>query len=179
MLNNSISLNEVLLSCESTLKLEYSADASVDETIKDAIDRLENTYQVTLDKSVFDIANESQLSADNINLFLRDVKQCLANLSLFFSLKLYHKDFDVFLADVSYLGYNKNQLLTALQYLQDKSFYKQHRDTIINPLANNLNTNVSMCTIKRLFIILLMFDKLGIPEGVSCVAQLLYIGGLA
>ena len=177
MLNNDISLNNILVSFESTLKIEYAAESTVRETLDDAKARLENVYQVTLDKSVFDIINESQLSADNVSLLMRDVKQCLADLSLFMNLKLYHKDFDMFLADVNYLGYDKGKLMNVLKYCQDKKLFKQHRENIISPLNNTLN-NISMCTIKRLFIILLMFNELGIDEGVSIIAQLLYLGGL-
>lgn len=177
MLNNNIALNNILVSFESTLKIEYTSECTVRETLDDAKARLENVYQVTLDRSVWDIINESQLSADNISLFMRDVKQCLADISLFINLKLYHKDFGMYLADVNYLGYDKSKLMNVLKYCQDKKLFKQHKENIIQPLSNTLN-NISMCTIKRLFIILLMFSELGIDEGVSIIAQLLYLGGL-
>lgn len=177
MLNNDISLTKILVSCESTLKIEYSAEGTVKETIDDAVARIENVYQITLDKSVFDIMLESQLNADNISPLLRDIKQCLADLSLFLNLKIYHKDFDMFLADVNYLGHDKRELMNILKYCQDKKLFKQYSENIIQPLSNTLN-NISMCTVKRLFIILLMFDRLGVVEGVSIVAQLLYLGGL-
>ena len=67
--------------------------------------------------------------------------------------------------------------MNVLKYCQDKKLFKQHKENIIQPLSNTLN-NISMCTIKRLFIILLMFSELGIDEGVSIIAQLLYLGGL-
>ena len=38
--------------------------------------------------------------------------------------------------------------------------------------------NVEMSQIKRLFIVMLVMEKLGIHEGVAACAQLLYIGGL-
>lgn len=176
MLDNIIAFNNILVSIEGTLKIEAS-EASVKEIIDAAVERLENAYGVTFDRDIFTLQAVNQLTADSINLLLKDIKQCLAELSLFISLKLYHKNLGLSLADVNYLGYAKNQLLTALKYLQDKSLSDQHIKEVITPFYTTLN-NISMCSVKRLFIIMLMFYRLGIPEGVSIVAQLLYIGGL-
>ena len=49
MLNNNIALNNILVSFESTLKIEYTSERTVRETLDDAKARLENVYQVTLD----------------------------------------------------------------------------------------------------------------------------------
>lgn len=177
MFDNDISLNSILVSIEGTLKIEHTEEAKVDDVLLAAKQRLENTYSTVFDKDVFTLQSESQLTSDNINILLKNVSQCLAQLSLFIELKLYHKNLGIALADVNYLGYSKEKLLVALRYLQDIDEYYKHHEVIIQPLHNTLN-NISMCTIKRLFIILLMFDDLGIIEGVAIVANLLYIGGL-
>lgn len=177
MLDNQISLNNILVSFEGTLKIEHLEEARVEDCIRDAIARLEETYGTKLDKSVYALMDENQLTADNLNLFLRDIKACLEQMSLFIQLKLYHKNFAVTLADVNYLGYAKKSLLTALKYLQDATEYTRHRDDVITPLYNTLN-NINMCSIKRMFVVMLMFDRLGIDEGVAIMAELLYLGGL-
>ena len=177
MFDTEVSLQNILTSIEGVLKIEYAEDIRVDEVINKAIERLENTYGTTFDKDVYTLQQENQLTADNINLFLRDVRACLEQLSFYISLKLHHKNFSITLADVNYLGYAKSQLLTALKYLQDCNLAKAHHEEVITPLYNTLN-NISMCQVKRLFIDMLMLDRLGISEGVAIVAQLLYIGGL-
>jgi hypothetical protein len=177
MLDNTIAFNKILVSLESALKIEASGELKVDETLDAAIDRLENTYACTFDRDVFSIQDENALMADKIDLLLKNVKQSLAELSLYINLKLYHKNLGISLADVNYLGYEKLQLITNLKYLQDEDLYKQNGDDITKSLSNTLN-NTPMCSIKRLFIVLLMFHRLGIAEGVSIVAQLLYLGGL-
>lgn len=178
MLDNTVSLNSILVSLEGVLKLEASGELKVDEILDSAIARLENAYNnCSFDRDVWTLQAENQLTADHINHLLKDIKQCLEQLSLYINLKLYHKNPNVALSDVNYLGYAKTQLMSCLKYLQDADLSRQYRSTIIPPLHNTLN-NISMCTVKRLFIVMLMLDRLGIDEGVSIVAQLLYIGGL-
>lgn len=177
MIDNMLSINNILVSLEGTLKLEASSDLKVSEIIDAAVQRLENTYAITLDRDVYAIQEENQLTADYIDSLLRDVKECLAQLSLYIEMKLFHKNLGLTLSDVNYLGYSKTQLLTALKYLQDKDEYKKHGAEVIQPLCNTLN-NISMCNTKRMFIIMIMLDRLGITEGVAIMAQLLYLGGL-
>jgi hypothetical protein len=177
MFDDTISFNNILTSLESTLSIEMSGDMRVDETINAAVQRLENTYACTFDRDVYSLQSESQLMADNINLLLKDVQQCLAMLSLYTNLKIFHMNMGITLSDVNYLGYAKESLLTALKYLQCETEYKKHADDIITPLYDTLN-NIPMCSVKRMFIIMLMFARLGITEGVAIMSQLLYIGGL-
>lgn len=177
MIDNDVSLSQILVSLESVFKIEVTGEQNVDEIVTAAIQRLENTYGVTFNKDVFTLQSENQLVEDNINLLLKDVRQCLAQLSLYIQLKLYHKNIGVTLADVNYLGYAKSQLLTALKYLQDETQYKKHHESIVSSLFNTLN-NISMCSVKRMFICLLVMEKLGITEGVAIMSELLYIGGL-
>lgn len=177
MFDDTISINSVLTSLESTLSIEMSSDMKVSEIIDAAIQRLENTYACSFDRDVYALQTESQLTADNINLLLKDVQQCLAMVSLYTNLKLFHANMNITLADSNYLGYAKEQLLTALKYLQYEDTYKKYSEDIITPLYNTLN-NVAMCSVKRMFIIVLMLARLGITEGVAILSQLLYIGGL-
>lgn len=177
MLDNIIAFNNVLVSLEGTLKIEASGDMQAKEIIDAAVARLENSSGITLDRDIFTLQAENQLTSDRVDLLIKDVKQCLAELSLYISLKLYHKNLGFSLADVNYLGTSKTHMCTSLRYLQDKDQYALHSNDIIQPLYNALN-NISMCSVKRLFLVLLMFDRLGIQEGVAIVAQLLYLGGL-
>lgn len=177
MFDSDVSLNNLLVSMEGVLKIEYTAESRVSDVIQKAIDRLENSYGTTFDKDVYSLQRENQLTADNINLFLRDIRTCLEQLSFYVELKLFHKNLGISLADVNYLGYAKKQLLTALRYLQDENLAKAHHDEVITPLYDTLD-NISMCSTKRLFVQLLMLDKLGVTEGVAVLAQLLYLGGL-
>ena len=178
MLDEKIALSAILVSLEGTLKIENDAETKVEQIVSDAIDRIENTYNFTLEENdVFALQAESQLIADNIDILLNDVRKCLSDVALFLQLKLFHKNLQISLADVNYMGYAKTQLLTSLSYLQDETEAKRHADDIIKPLHNALD-NVSMCTIKRLFIIMLVLHRLGIHEGVAIIAELLYVGGL-
>ena len=176
MYDNNMSFNNILTSLESALSIEMT-DSSVADIVQAACDRLENTYAFKLDKDVYTIQAESQLMADNVEILLREVKQSLAMISFYLNLKLFHTNMGITLSDVNYLGYAKKQLLTALKYLMYEAEYKKHSDEVIMPLYNTLN-NITMCSVKRLFISMLTLHKLGISEGVSIIAQFLYVGGL-
>ena len=89
---------------------------------------------------------------------------------------MFHRNIGISLADVNYVGFAKATLLQSLKYLQDIDCY-QKREAIIRPLTTAL-TNVEMCTIKRLFTILLVLERIGVSEGVCVIAQYLYLGGL-
>lgn len=177
MFDNSISFNNLLTSLEGTLMVEMSGDMKVVDIVDAAIDRLENRYACKLDRDVFSLQSEGQLMADNIELFLKDLQHCLASMSFYTSLKLFHANMAIMLADVNYLGYAKGQLLTALRYLMYETEYQKHADDIMKPLFTTLD-NIPMCAIKRLFISILILYRLGVSEGISILSQILYLGGL-
>lgn len=177
MFDHTASLNSIMHGMEGVLKLEYIGEAKVSETIEAALSRLEDAHGFPFDKDVYTLQSESQLCNDEISRFLNDVRNCLEQTSFYINLKIFHKNHTLTLADVNYLGHSKKQLLTALKYLYDVDEQKLHRDDVIKPLYNVLN-NINMCSVKRLFIIMLMLDRLGITEGVAVYAQLLYLGGL-
>lgn len=177
MFDNNISLQSILTSMESALSLEMSGELKTADLVNNAVERLENQYACTLDRDVYSIQSENQLMADNINLLLRDVKQCLAEMSLYISLKMFHMNMPISLADVNYLGHDKEQMLTELQYLMYEREYKKYAEEIIPTLYVALD-NIGMSSVKRLFITMLMLYRLGISEGVSVLAQVLYLSGL-
>lgn len=177
MLDSSYSMQTILNSLEAVLQIEYAEELRVQDVIDKAIERLENRYGTTFDRDVYSLQQENQLVASNIDVFLRDIRSSLEQLSFFIQLKLFHKNSSFTLSDVNYLGYAKTQLLTALRYLQDEKLAKSHHTEVITPLYNTLD-NIHICSVKRLFVDMLMLDRLGIAEGVATVATLLYIGGL-
>lgn len=177
MLDDRISFNKVLVSLESTLKLEVMGDNTTQQTIDNAVANLENTYHCTFDRDVWLLMGESQLSSVSLSQLVNNLQQALAELSLYIELKLYHKNLAISLADVNYLGYAKEQLNSALKYLQDVKLAQPNRQEYIKPYYTTLN-NIPMCMVKRLVIVMLMLDRIGVYEGVAIVAQLLYLGGL-
>lgn len=177
MFDNDLSINNVLISLEGVLQLEAVEEATISEVIESAVHRLENKFAVTFDRDVYALQSANQLTAESLSYFLKDMLQALSQLSMYNQLKIYHKNLTFTLSDINYLGYSREQLLTALRYLQDSTEYKKHHDDIVKPLYTALN-NIPICSVKRLFIIMLMLDRLGVVEGVAIVAQLLYLGGL-
>ena len=170
MLADMFTLQQVLLSFENTLRIEYT-ETDVSRIIKVSKQKLENAYQCRLDQPVYTVQAQNELVSENLNVFLQELAECLKQLTALTSISMFTKKPPINLADVNYLGFT-----TALKYLQDRVCYEK-RSTIVPALVGALN-NVEMSQIKRLFIVMLVMEKLGIYEGVAACAQLLYIGGL-
>lgn len=175
MLTDMFTLQQVLLSFENTLRIEYT-ETDVARIIKTARQKLENAYQCRLDQPVYTVQAQNELVSENLNVFLQELAECLKQLTALTSISMYTKKPPINLADVNCLGFTSETLTTALKYLQDRVCYEK-RGTIIPALVSALN-NVEMSQIKRLFIVMLVMESLGLFEGVAACAQLLYIGGL-
>lgn len=173
----STALNECIVSLENVLKLDYGTDRTVADVLTTAKQNIENTYGVEIgDKTIYEVQAENQLSAQNIELFLRDLTLALQQLALFTSVAIYDKQVPISLADVNYVGYASDQLITSLAYMMDKDLYATHHKEIVAPLTLSLDS-VPLNSVKRLFTIVFMLDKLGVYDGASVVVQLLYLGG--
>lgn len=175
MLIDNLSLKSVLVSFESTLKIEYTDSATTKQLLDDAISRIESTYNVSITKDIFTLQAENKLLADTLSLLLRDIQECLKQMTLYTSLCMFSNSIGISLTSVNYLGWARNNFMCALKYLQNKDMYAKRADTITKFTAALDNTPV--CQIKRLFVIMLMLERLGIAEGVAIVAQYLYLGG--
>ena len=178
MLKDKISINKILENLEGVLQLEPNDMETPDVIIRNAIRSLERSHNCTLDKDVYTVQAENALTAGSLDGFLRDVTRCLEELALYNNLSMVHGNVPFNLADVNYLGVGKPTLVVSLQYLLNDKSYRKMRSSVMKPIKHSL-AQVTMCQIKRLFYIMLMFDELGIYEGASIVAQLLYIGGAA
>lgn len=175
MISDLISLDQILLSFESTLKVEYD-ERETRKIIQSSITRLENAYKVSIDTDLYTLQSKNQLVAENLNMLLMQIAECLKSLSLYVDMSMFNRSICISLADVNDLGLGRDALVTTLKYLQDKYLY-QKRDTAIPSLVAAVS-NIDMCTVKRLFIIMLILERLGIMEGVSVIARFLYLGGL-
>ena len=175
MISDIMSLTSILINFEQVLKIEYN-EMSSDRIIRSAKAKLENTFQVTFNKSVYELQAENRLVADTLNMFLEQVIDALRSLSLYVDNCMFNNNVPINLADVNYLGFDASSLKVGLRYMQSAKTYSQ-RENIINPLRAAVS-NIEPCDIKRLFIIFFMLDELGINEGAAVVARLLYLGGI-
>ena len=96
--------------------------------------------------------------------------------SFLFQNGMYHHSIPITLSSVKYLGLGKVALQTILRYFQNEDEYYLSKNTIPQ-LVLGLD-GVDMCTVKKMFIILLVLDQLGITESVSVLAQYLYYGSV-
>ena len=104
MLTDMFVLQDVLLSFEATLRIEYTEN-DVSHIIKDAKRRLEAAYSCRLDKPVYTVQAQSELVSDSLEDFLRQVAECLKQLTAITSIALFTSKPPINLADVNYLGF--------------------------------------------------------------------------
>lgn len=175
MLKDYLTLDSILMSFESVLKLEYD-DKDTRKLLDSAIRKLENAYGVTLSDTLYTIQAQNMNVAENIESLIKQVMECTKTLSLYINVSLYNQSIGVNLATVNYLGFDKQVLKTALKYLQVSDLYEEGTKSI-EAIMGALN-NTGMCSVKRLFLIMLLLMRLGITESSAVVAQLLYLGGL-
>ena len=175
MLFDTLSIDSVLQSFETTLKIEYR-EKQTHAVISNALSALESAYKVTLNKSLYELQTENQLISDNVTMLLGQITDCCKSMALYVHVSMFNKCIGISLAEVNYLGFAKANIMQGFKYLQDKDLYEK-REAIITPLTSSL-TNLDMCTVKRLCTILLVLERLGVAEGVAIIAEYLYLGGL-
>lgn len=176
MLMDKYSLQDALLAMESALSISYDA-GSVEEIIKDAHAHVEKFCNVRLDTDIYTVQAQNAFAASPIEALLDRIAAGSERIAFISSISLYTKKPPISLADVNYLGYTAETLLSALRHLQDRILYAR-RESIVRSITSALN-NVELCQVKRLAIIMLVLEDLGIPEAVAICAQLLFIGGIS
>ena len=177
MLTDAFTLPQALLSLENTLRIEYTEN-DVSRVIKDAKQRLENAYQCRLDKPVYTVQAENALVSENLNVFMQELSAGYKQITALISHSIWEKHkIPLNLADVNYLGFTSETINTLLNMLCDSSSFERKGNSLA-AVTNALNS-VEMCQIKRLFIVMLTLDELGMTDVAAACAQLLYLGGKA
>ena len=174
MLHDMVDLKNTVLSFENVLKLEYTEN-DVKSTINDAVKKLENVYGVRITgKTLYDLEAENANVADVINNLLQQILDCTKNITFLFQSGMFQHDIPVSLSEVKYLGLGKDALQTILRYFQNIDEYYM-ASMAVSQIMLGLD-GIDMCIVKRLFIIMLMLDTLGVREAVSAIAQYMYYG---
>lgn len=174
MLRNSVSLSDVILSFGNTLRIDYNL-TDVREIRDESIRQLENIFHVKIDKSLYDLQSENKFVSKEVEMLLQEIVENLKSMSLLLSISTFDKHYGNSLKDIKYMGYDRKTLMTCLKYLQDEKLYKR-RGEFFESIVLGVNS-VYMCSTKKLFIIMIILERLGIEEGVSIIANYLYLGG--
>lgn len=174
MLKDMVDLNTAILSFESVLKIEYEETDTV-RVISSSVTKLENAYGMRIGcKSLYDLQIENVNLADSVQNLLMQILEATKTISFLFMGGMFNHDIPVSLSTVKYLGLGKTALCSILRYFQNSNEYYLARNAV-KQIEIGLD-GIDMCTVKRLFIILLVLDKLGVEEAVSVLAQYLYYG---
>lgn len=173
MLGDMVDLSTAVLAFETVLKIEYD-EPDTKKVIQNAIRKLETAYGMRIEgKTLYDLQSENINLADNIQNLLQQILECTKTVSFLFQNGMYHHSIPITLSSVKYLGLGKVALQTILRYFQNEDEYYLSKNTIPQ-LVLGLD-GVDMCTVKKIFIILLVLDQLGIAESVSVLAAVLIL----
>ena len=144
--------------------------------IKRAKENLENRLQCKLTESVYTLQAKNALVSQSIDAVLNGVSAGIELLATLYAMSIYLKDRKNFdMADVNYLGQDRGRLATGFKMLADRVYSRQAHDEMMAAIKSQLN-NMTMNQLKRLLLVMIMFDELGIDEGVATCANLLYLG---
>lgn len=176
MLADMVHLPDILVSLETTLRIDYS-ETTVEKILDKALRSLSEAYQRDFtEKTVYEIMAKSMVSAESMEILCHRIMSDLASLSFYESCTTFKRRSDISLARINFLGYTAPALRSVLKYLQFESAYEEGAMAL--PAIIQGCNNLAFCEEKRLFIILLLLDRLGLREGVNVVARFLHIGGL-
>jgi hypothetical protein len=173
MIRDTLSLQEILIGFENTLKIDYK-ERDINKLIVSTRQKLENAFSVKFTTDLYELQVSNRLVGDSISILLGQITECMKSLSLLLCVSLFDKRYGDTLRDVNYLGFAPTNLIGALQYLQDITLYERRKE-FFGTLTLSLN-NLEMCSIKRLLVIATILESLGIKEGVALIAQYLYAG---
>lgn len=175
MIKESLNLPDILLGLENALKIEYNEKDA--EKIKfKSRQRLEAAFQVRIVGSIYETQATNRLVGDNLSLLLANVTENLKSLALLLSVAMFDRKLGMTVRDVNYLGFAKQDLQAALKYLQNEVLYESR--TSFFPRLTQQVSYVEMSSIKRLLVIMIVMEDLGIKEGVSLISQYLYLGSM-
>jgi hypothetical protein len=176
MLKDMVDLNAVILSFETVLKIEYD-EPNTKKVIDNSIKKLENSYGMRIaGKSLYDLEVENSNLADTVHNLLHQILECTKTLSFLFQAGMFQHDIPVSLGMVKYLGLGKESLQTILRYFQNADEYYLAKNAV-SQLMMGLD-GIDMSTMKRMFIIMLALDELGVREAVAIIAQYMYYGSV-
>lgn len=176
MLSNMTVLTDNLLAYESVLRIEY-IERGTEEIIASAIRKLENKYAIKLVGTTLGEASRTNTHvAKIVETLLKQVLDCSKTTSFIFMCGMFNHNLPITLGAVKYLGLGKEALQLMLRYFQNSDEYSITQDTVPQIIAGL--DGINMGTTKRLFVIMLVLDRLGIREGAAIIAQLLYYGTL-
>lgn len=175
MLRGSISVTDILLSFSNTLRIDYNI-RDVRELVDKSISQLENILHTKITSDLYTLQTENKYISKEIDMLLQQITENLKSMSLLTCISMYDKQYGSSnLKDVKYLGYSREVLMTYLKYLQDEELYKR-RGEFFDAIIEGVNS-IYNCPIKKLFIIMIILERLGIEEGVSIIANYIYLGG--
>lgn len=176
MLKDMVDLNATVLSFETVLKIEYE-ETETKRVIDNAIRKLENAYGMRIQgKTLYDLEAENSNLADTVHDLLHQILECTKTLSFQFQSGMFQHEIPVSLGMVKYLGLGKEALQTILRYFQNMDeYYLAERS--VSQLILGLD-GIDMSIVKRMFIIMLVLDELGVKEAVAILAQYMYYGSV-
>lgn len=175
MFKDDVNISNILYSFESILRIDYE-QLEIDKIVNNSILKLENAYATKFDMPLYELQIKNRFINSSLTELVQQLEAATKDMALCLQLSLFHKTFSATLQEVSYLGFNRNELLKALKYLQDVDYYGEHT-SFFYKIVQSMDS-VQLCTVKKLFIIMIILEKLDVQEAVSVIASYLYAGGV-
>ena len=176
MLKDMIDLNAAVLSFETVLKIEYT-ETSTSRIVDSAIRKLESAYSMRISgKTLYEIEVENINLSETVQNILHQILECTKTFAFLFQSGMFFHSIPTTLSTVKYLGLGRESLQTVLRYFQNMDEYYLAQNSVTQ-LMLGLDV-IDMSMVKRIFIIMLVLDRIGVEESVAVIAQYLYYGSV-
>lgn len=175
MVRDTLILQNILTGFEEALHIDFKTQ-DVKQLKEETRESLEVSIREHIEESIYKLHIQTKYLNDSVSSLIDQIETCMKDMALLLSISMFDHKFGQTLKDVSYCGFAKDELMIILKHLMDEKL-QDNRGSFMKALTESLNS-VNIGEVKRLFIIMLILEDLGVVEGVALIAQYLYMGGM-
>lgn len=169
-----VPLHETLIGFESVLHITVE-NTDVEEQIRQAKSTIANQFQLDLSgKGVMEAKLFNPSTAMKVEGFLASIGESMKRIALLLTYNVATGKYGVTLREVGYLGFDKKSLANCLKYLIHEQLYGERKNFL--PGLIMATSKLEVDQMRRLLVVMFVLEELGLFDGVSVIAQFLYMG---
>lgn len=168
-------LHELIKQLEIALMIEDGdlRETNMDNLIKNVKTKIDRQYQINLtDCKLNDMELEISEAQEAASTYIANIARLHSMLCGYCQIRRYLATTDISLEDINYLGLTRESLKESLKALQ-RACYQPRLSDFLEILKRKLPT-ISNSWEKRLFVLVVVCEELGLPEVAACIGEILY-----
>lgn len=169
-------LHELIKQLEIALMIEDGdlRETNMDKLLDNIKTKIDRQYQINLkDFKLNSIELEMSEAQEAASTYISNIARIHSMLCGYCQIRRYLATTDISLEDINYLGLTRESLRESLKALQ-RACYQPRLSDFIEILKRKLPT-ISNSWEKRLFVLIVVCEELGLPEVAACIGEILYL----